>query len=167
MTSARRDQTQTPPVSVNNATQERLCRDKAYRLLANACQSNPDWLWVWSKYFLLCSAGARCLRHHFSYRRVPLLRALLNMADSVAVQTFTGEQDTWSVYTKTRSTVNEQPLSKDEIDKVTRYFHATMYLCLGMLYLRDNPLLQEPLKKEHLKPRLLGHWGSDAGQSFT
>lgn len=89
------------------------------------------------------------------------------MADSVAVQTFTGEQDTWSVYTKTRSTVNEQPLSKDEIDKVTRYFHATMYLCLGMLYLRDNPLLQEPLKKEHLKPRLLGHWGSDAGQSFT
>ncbi|KAK3679574.1 hypothetical protein LTR37_021400 [Vermiconidia calcicola] len=42
-----------------------------------------------------------------------------------------------------------------------------MYLCLGMLYLRDNPLLQEPLKKEHLKPRLLGHWGSDAGQSFT
>lgn len=47
------------------------------------------------------------------------------------------------------------------------YFRASLYLCLGMLYLRDNPLLQEPLKREHLKQRLLGHWGSDAGQSFT
>jgi xylulose-5-phosphate/fructose-6-phosphate phosphoketolase len=36
-----------------------------------------------------------------------------------------------------------------------------------MLYLKENPLLQEPLKVEHFKPRLLGHWGSDAGQSFT
>lgn len=42
-----------------------------------------------------------------------------------------------------------------------------MYLCLGMLYLKENPLLSEPLKVEHIKPRLLGHWGSDAGQSFT
>ncbi len=83
------------------------------------------------------------------------------------MESLTKEQDTWSVYTKTRSTVEGQPLSKDELDKLTRWFHATMYLCLGMLYLKDNPLLQEPLKKEHIKPRLLGHWGSDAGQSFT
>lgn len=89
------------------------------------------------------------------------------MASERATQTFTAEQDKWSVYTKTRSTIDEQPLSKDELDKTTRYLHATLYLCLGMLYLRDNPLLQEPLKKEHIKPRLLGHWGSDAGQSFT
>lgn len=82
-------------------------------------------------------------------------------------QTLTGEHDTWSVYTKTRSTVQEQPLTKDEVDKFTRYFHASLYLCLGMLYLKENPLLQEPLKKEHIKPRLLGHWGSDPGQSFT
>lgn len=79
----------------------------------------------------------------------------------------TEQQDTWSVYTKTRSTINEQPLSKDELDKMTKWFHATMYLCLGMLYLKENPLLREPLKKEHFKSRLLGHWGSDAGQSFT
>lgn len=79
----------------------------------------------------------------------------------------TDQQDQWSVYTKTRSTINESPLSKDELDKMNRYFSATLYLCLGMLYLRENPLLQEPLKKEHIKPRLLGHWGSDAGQSFT
>lgn len=79
----------------------------------------------------------------------------------------TANAEQWSAYSKTRSTVNEQPLGKDEVDKLTRYFHATLYLCLGMLYLKDNPLLQEPLKKEHIKPRLLGHWGSDAGQSFT
>lgn len=84
-----------------------------------------------------------------------------------ALDTLTDEQSTWSVYTKTRSTVNEQPLSNDEVNKLTRYMNATLYLCLGMLYLKDNPLLQEPLKKEHIKPRLLGHWGSDAGQSFT
>ncbi|KAK3673260.1 hypothetical protein LTR78_006805 [Recurvomyces mirabilis] len=79
----------------------------------------------------------------------------------------TAQQDKWSAYGATRSTVNEQPLSKEELDKLTRFFHATLYLCLGMLYLKNNPLLREPLKKEHLKPRLLGHWGSDAGQSFT
>ena len=90
------------------------------------------------------------------------------MASSVPLRTLTDEQDKWSVYGKTRSTVDTtEPLSKDELDKLTRYFHATLYLCLGMLYLKENPLLQEPLKKEHIKPRLLGHWGSDAGQSFT
>ena len=79
----------------------------------------------------------------------------------------TAQADQWSAYSGTRSTVNEKPLSKEELDQLTRWFHATLYLCLGMLYLKENPLLREPLKKEHLKPRLLGHWGSDAGQSFT
>jgi xylulose-5-phosphate/fructose-6-phosphate phosphoketolase len=50
---------------------------------------------------------------------------------------------------------------------IDAYWRASLYLCLGMLYLKDNPLLREPLKLEHTKPRLLGHWGSDAGQSFT
>jgi xylulose-5-phosphate/fructose-6-phosphate phosphoketolase len=66
-----------------------------------------------------------------------------------------------------RATVTDQPLSKDEVDKMNRYFHASLYLCLGMLYLKENPLLEDPLTVEHIKPRLLGHWGSDAGQSFT
>ena len=66
-----------------------------------------------------------------------------------------------------RATASGSPLSKDEVDKYTKYFHASLYLCLGMIYLRENPLLAEPLKVEHLKRRLLGHWGSDAGQSFT
>jgi xylulose-5-phosphate/fructose-6-phosphate phosphoketolase len=66
-----------------------------------------------------------------------------------------------------RGAVSEEPLSKEELVKYTKYFHATLYLCLGMIYLKENPLLREPLKVEHFKRRLLGHWGSDAGQSFT
>lgn len=66
-----------------------------------------------------------------------------------------------------RSTVNEAPLSDDEIRLMTDYFHASMYMCLGMIYLRSNPLLRQPLTLDHVKRRLLGHWGSDAGQSFT
>lgn len=66
-----------------------------------------------------------------------------------------------------RATVSDQPLSKEEVNNYIKYWHASLYLCLGSLYLKHNPLLQEPLKLEHIKPRLLGHWGSDAGQSFT
>ncbi|KAK9341837.1 XFP N-terminal domain-containing protein [Lipomyces starkeyi] len=56
-----------------------------------------------------------------------------------------------------RATLKNTPLSKEEAKKLDDY----------MLYLKQNPLLQEPLKVEHLKSRLLGHWGSDAGQIFT
>ncbi|KAH8694294.1 putative phosphoketolase [Talaromyces proteolyticus] len=73
-----------------------------------------------------------------------------------------------SAYGVARSTIKpEKLLDQDEIRKIDAYFQASLYLCLGMLYLRDNPLLKEPLKKEHIKARVLGHWGSDAGQSFT
>src|SRR5215472_10023280 len=47
------------------------------------------------------------------------------------------------------------------------YWRACNYLCAGMIYLRDNPLLKEPLIPQHFKNRLLGHWGSDPGQTFT
>ena len=72
-----------------------------------------------------------------------------------------------SAYGTARSTVRGTVLSPDELRKVDAYWRASLYLCLGMLYLKENPLLREPLKIEHTKPRLLGHWGSDAGQSFT
>src|SRR5258705_641441 len=72
-----------------------------------------------------------------------------------------------SAYGTARSTVKGAPLSPDELDKIDAYWRASLYLCLGMLYLQDNPLLREPLKVEHIKPRMLGHWGSDAGQAFT
>jgi xylulose-5-phosphate/fructose-6-phosphate phosphoketolase len=72
-----------------------------------------------------------------------------------------------SAYGKARSTVKGAPLSPEELSKIEAYWRASLYLSLGMLYLKDNPLLREPLKLEHIKSRLLGHWGSDAGQSFT
>ncbi|KAJ0420316.1 XFP N-terminal domain-containing protein [Aspergillus carlsbadensis] len=79
----------------------------------------------------------------------------------------TTNDKTISAYGEARSTVSGTPLSSEELRKTDAYFRASLYLCLGMLYLRENPLLKEPLKVEHLKARLLGHWGSDAGQSFT
>jgi xylulose-5-phosphate/fructose-6-phosphate phosphoketolase len=66
-----------------------------------------------------------------------------------------------------RSTVKGAPLSEEELKKFNDYFKASLYLCLGMLYLKTNPLLREPLKVSDLKARLLGHWGSDPGQVFT
>src|ERR1041384_8322636 len=60
----------------------------------------------------------------------------------------------------------EDSFSADELRKIDAYWRACNYLCLGMLYLSENPLLREPLKVEHLKKRLIGHWGSDPGQSF-
>ncbi|MGH7905416.1 MAG: phosphoketolase family protein, partial [Candidatus Binataceae bacterium] len=60
----------------------------------------------------------------------------------------------------------DKPLADDELRKLDAYWRAANYLCAGMLYLWDNPMLREPLKPEHIKPRLLGHWGSDPGQTF-
>lgn len=57
-------------------------------------------------------------------------------------------------------------LSDEEIHKIHAYWRACNYLSVGMIYLRDNPLLKEPLKPEHIKHRLLGHWGSSPGLSF-
>ncbi|MDE1162225.1 MAG: phosphoketolase family protein [Acidobacteriaceae bacterium] len=67
----------------------------------------------------------------------------------------------------TSSFQNPSILSADELRKMNDYWHACNYLAAGMIYLRANPLLREPLKPEHIKRRLLGHWGSDPGQSFT
>ena len=58
------------------------------------------------------------------------------------------------------------PLSAELLGKMHRYWCAANYLCVGQIYLLDNPLLREPLKKEDIKPRLLGHWGTSAGQNF-
>ena len=64
-----------------------------------------------------------------------------------------------SAYGTAHSTVKGAPLSADELRKIDAYWRASLYLCLGMLYLKDNPLLREPLKVEHIKPRMLGALG--------
>jgi len=58
-------------------------------------------------------------------------------------------------------------LAAEELRKMHAYWRACNYLAVGMIYLQDNPLLREPLKKEHVKNLLLGHWGSSPGLSFT
>ena len=67
----------------------------------------------------------------------------------------------------TLTTGNEAPLSPQELRKVDAYWTACNYLSVGMIYLRANPLLRTALKPEDIKNRLLGHWGSDPGQSLV
>src|SRR6516165_1411037 len=57
-------------------------------------------------------------------------------------------------------------LPADELHKIDAYWRAANYLSIGQIYLLDNPLLREPLRAEHIKPRLLGHWGTTPGLNF-
>ena len=59
-----------------------------------------------------------------------------------------------------------KPLSDSELHKMNAYWRAANYLSVGQIYLLDNPLLKEKLKLEHVKPRLLGHWGTTPGLNF-
>ena len=61
---------------------------------------------------------------------------------------------------------SNQPLSPEELRKMNAYWRAANYLSVGQIYLYANPLLREPLKLEHVKPRLLGHWGTTPGLNF-
>jgi xylulose-5-phosphate/fructose-6-phosphate phosphoketolase len=63
-------------------------------------------------------------------------------------------------------TKNQSALSTEEISRMDRYWRAANYLSVGQIYLLDNPLLREPLMIEHIKPRLLGHWGTTPGLNF-
>ncbi|MEO1396141.1 MAG: phosphoketolase family protein [Cyanobacteria bacterium J06634_5] len=63
--------------------------------------------------------------------------------------------------------VSTQALSESELRLTDAYWRACHYLAVGMIYLRDNPLLKAPLVKEHVKHRLLGHWGASPALSFT
>src|SRR6201997_1162701 len=58
------------------------------------------------------------------------------------------------------------PLSAEELRQLHAYWRAAHYLSVGQIYLMDNPLLKEPLSLKHVKPRLLGHWGTTSGQNF-
>src|SRR6266516_5730060 len=57
-------------------------------------------------------------------------------------------------------------LSRDQLEKMNSYWCAANYLSVGQIYLLDNPLLKEPLTLDHVKPRLLGHWGTTPGLNF-
>ena len=68
--------------------------------------------------------------------------------------------------TDTRLEVRTELLSDTERDLLDRYWRAANYLSVGQIYLLDNPLLREQLKPEHIKPRLLGQWGTTPGLNF-
>ena len=59
-----------------------------------------------------------------------------------------------------------EPLTQEALANINAYWRAANYLSVGQIYLYDNPLLKEPLKPEHVKPRLLGHWGTTPGLNF-
>jgi xylulose-5-phosphate/fructose-6-phosphate phosphoketolase len=58
------------------------------------------------------------------------------------------------------------PLDSDLLRRMDAWWRAANYLSVGQTYLYDNPLLKRPLKKEHVKPRLVGHWGTTPGLNF-
>src|SRR5690349_18583374 len=62
--------------------------------------------------------------------------------------------------------VSDSPLSPNELALTDAYWRAANYLSVGQIYLLANPLLKEPLKLEHIKPRLLGHWATTPGLNF-
>jgi xylulose-5-phosphate/fructose-6-phosphate phosphoketolase len=68
--------------------------------------------------------------------------------------------------TPTLSTQEAPSLSTEELDRMQAYWRAANYLSVGQIYLLDNPLLKESLRLEHIKPRLLGHWGTTPGLNF-
>ena len=65
------------------------------------------------------------------------------------------------------TTAEVQTLPTDELTAIDAYWRAANYLSVGQIYLLDNPLLNEPLRTEHVKPRLLGHWGTTPGLNFV
>src|SRR5882724_7041711 len=66
-----------------------------------------------------------------------------------------------------KATESAQPLSPEELRKVHAYWRAANYISVGQIYLYANPLLREPLHLKHIKPRLLGHWGTTPGLNFV
>jgi xylulose-5-phosphate/fructose-6-phosphate phosphoketolase len=84
----------------------------------------------------------------------------------MAVKTSTTRANNLSSFGAARSTIKGSPLSAEERRKTHAFWRACNYLALGMIYLRANPLLRRPLRPEHIKSRLLGHWGSSPALSF-
>ncbi|MDM9383656.1 phosphoketolase family protein [Chlorogloeopsis sp. ULAP01] len=67
----------------------------------------------------------------------------------------------------TTISIQSKPLNAEELRKINAYWRAANYISVGQIYLLDNPLLKEPLTLEHVKPRLLGHWGTTPGLNFV
>jgi xylulose-5-phosphate/fructose-6-phosphate phosphoketolase len=69
--------------------------------------------------------------------------------------------------TAQRLETQQGPLSEQDLKRIDAWWRACNYLSVGMICLKDNPLLKEPLSPEHVKHRLLGHWGASPALSFV
>src|SRR5437762_9275370 len=74
--------------------------------------------------------------------------------------------DRWVKVGKNMTNQQQSAVASSDLDLLDRYWRAANYLSVGQIYLLDNPLLREPLRPEHIKPRLLGHWGTTPGSTF-
>ena len=83
----------------------------------------------------------------------------VSISSAVNASDETGEADR-------QETVVVRPLTPATLGKMDRYWQAANYLTVAQIYLLDNPLLRQPLQRQHIKPRLLGHWGTSPGLSF-
>ena len=96
------------------------------------------------------------------------------MTDTMIRATYTFDPDCASVIPDEgaidgpsgRAVTRSGPLDQKQLELMHRYWQAANYLTVGQIYLQDNPLLREPLAPEHIKPRLLGHWGTSPGLSL-
>jgi xylulose-5-phosphate/fructose-6-phosphate phosphoketolase len=80
--------------------------------------------------------------------------------------TTTTNQSTQAAEDQAPGTAAAEPLSEDELHRMDMWWRAANYLSVGQIYLMDNPLLREQLEAKHVKPRLLGHWGTSPGLNF-
>jgi xylulose-5-phosphate/fructose-6-phosphate phosphoketolase len=78
----------------------------------------------------------------------------------------TSTQETLSRNGGSGSPVRHGTLGSSELRKINAYWRAANYLSVGQIYLYDNPLLREPLTLDHVKPLVVGHWGTTPGQNF-
>jgi xylulose-5-phosphate/fructose-6-phosphate phosphoketolase len=85
----------------------------------------------------------------------------------MTVTSLTTSPQSLSASGKARSTIEGDRLTSEELRKLHAYWNACNYLAVGMIYLQSNPLLKTLLQPQHIKNRLLGHWGSSPGMSFT
>ncbi|TWI04099.1 xylulose-5-phosphate/fructose-6-phosphate phosphoketolase [Bradyrhizobium daqingense] len=74
--------------------------------------------------------------------------------------------DRWVKVGNNMTNQQQSRAASNDLDLLDRYWRAANYLSVGQIYLLDNPLLREPLRPAHIKPRLLGHWGTTPGLNF-
>jgi hypothetical protein len=96
----------------------------------------------------------------------PLGRTEQNMPVKAISRTTRNQSKKSAAKKAKRGTLPAGPLSEDELRRMDMWWRAANYLSVGQIYLMDNPLLREELEPEHVKPRLLGHWGTTPGLNF-